>query len=345
MGRFKNKKVVVKSITKNEKGDYLINGRPAFKFRLLPKQEPANEVYVSKSLQQALNRTPMKTRYQIVDPDGESLAMLSPYDLKTSSTLRNLLKYFTSEKRSGVNADAPDEYFVVDLKTNKIVDGWKWIKSGNGYKNIKIPKNLTEGLITEGGAAGHMAHPFDERDLTFGDLKQLIRLSLEGELDIEESVTEKSDGQNLQVTWKDGKLGAARNKTTIKQPLDIEDIKMKFAGRGDIENAFVFAMEDLETAIAKLPEHVRDEIFENGHRFMNMEIIYPATKNVITYGPVAYIQFHGLDEFDENANKVASFPEYGTKLQKIIADVNEDQQQHFKIIPPKILTLNQVPDI
>jgi hypothetical protein len=39
MGKFKNKKVVVKSITKNEKGDVLINGRPAFKFRLMPVQE------------------------------------------------------------------------------------------------------------------------------------------------------------------------------------------------------------------------------------------------------------------------------------------------------------------
>ena len=39
MGKFKNKKVVVKSITKNEKGDLLINGRPAFKFRLIPVQE------------------------------------------------------------------------------------------------------------------------------------------------------------------------------------------------------------------------------------------------------------------------------------------------------------------
>ena len=34
MGRFKNKKVVVKSITYNEKGDLLINKRPALKFRL-----------------------------------------------------------------------------------------------------------------------------------------------------------------------------------------------------------------------------------------------------------------------------------------------------------------------
>ena len=38
MGRFKNKKVKVKSIDYNERGDLLINGRPALKFRVLKKQ-------------------------------------------------------------------------------------------------------------------------------------------------------------------------------------------------------------------------------------------------------------------------------------------------------------------
>ena len=39
MGRFKNKKVKVKSITYNEKGDLLINGKPALKFRKYDKSK------------------------------------------------------------------------------------------------------------------------------------------------------------------------------------------------------------------------------------------------------------------------------------------------------------------
>jgi len=37
-GRFKNKKIVVKKIGKNEKGDITINGKPLLKFRII-KQE------------------------------------------------------------------------------------------------------------------------------------------------------------------------------------------------------------------------------------------------------------------------------------------------------------------
>ncbi len=43
----------------------------------------------------------------------------------------------------------------------------------------------TEGLLMEGGAYGHMAHPFDDKDLTFGDLKKIIELGLGGQLNRE----------------------------------------------------------------------------------------------------------------------------------------------------------------
>ena len=38
-GKFKNKKIVVKTIDKNDKGDITINGKPLLRFRIL-KEEP-----------------------------------------------------------------------------------------------------------------------------------------------------------------------------------------------------------------------------------------------------------------------------------------------------------------
>ena len=61
-----------------------------------------------------------------------------------------------------------------------------------------------------------MAHPFDDKDLTFGDLKKIITLGLGGQLNREDNVTEKLDGQNLMVSWIDNKLRIARNKWHIK---------------------------------------------------------------------------------------------------------------------------------
>ena len=251
MGKFKNKKVVVKTVTWNEKGDLLINGKSAMRMRIIP-QEPKPKTL------------------------GEALAIQ---------------------------------------------------------------------LLSEGGAAGHMNHPFDDRDITFADMKQMIRLSLEGKLNLESGVQEKTDGQALAITFKDGKVGAARNKTTIKNPMDINAVRLKFAGRGEIEKAFTFAMEDLEKALLRIPRNKLNDVFQNGSRFLNIEIIYPGTKNVIMYGPKAYIQFHGVEEFDlDLAVKIDSYPEYAPLLQKLIADVNANIQKQFEIIPPKILTTKQLPN-
>jgi len=67
--------------------------------------------------------------------------------------------------------------------------------------NLKVV--YTEGLLMEGGAYGHMAHPFDDKDLTFGDLKKIIENGLGGKLSREDNVTEKLDGQNLMISWRE----------------------------------------------------------------------------------------------------------------------------------------------
>ena len=71
-------------------------------------------------------------------------------------------------------------------------------------------------LMLEGGAYGHLNHPFDDKKLTFSDFKKLIINTLQGKLDKEGPVTEKTDGQNIMISWKNGKLIAARNKGHIK---------------------------------------------------------------------------------------------------------------------------------
>ena len=89
----------------------------------------------------------------------------------------------------------------------------------------------------EGGAYGHMSHPFDDMDLTFGDLKNIITGALNGDLGV---VREKTDGQALAISWKNGRLIAARNKGHLEnagaRAMGIEDVASKFGGRGGLLN-------------------------------------------------------------------------------------------------------------
>merc|ERR1712100_261551 len=69
-------------------------------------------------------------------------------------------------------------------------------------------------LLLEGGVGGHMNHPYDNDDLTLGQLKDLLRAAVNGEL----RGTEKTDGQNLFISFDidSQKAKAVRNKTQIK---------------------------------------------------------------------------------------------------------------------------------
>lgn len=219
-----------------------------------------------------------------------------------------------------------------------------WINSDKSQIIYKIESiDKLGSLLTEGGAGGHMSHPWDNHSLTFGDLKEIISRSLAGRLDIEEAVTEKTDGQNIQVTWKNGQIGFARNKGTVINPMTTAELQAKFDNRGPISEAFGNAGEDLTEAFNRIPQDKLNEIFKNGRVFANMEIIYPATKNVISY-ETAVLQFHNLVEYDEAGNIVETDATGGALMQRIISEANAHMQKTFKIIPPQQIKLGKVID-
>ena len=197
------------------------------------------------------------------------------------------------------------------------------------------------GLLLMGGAYGHMAHPFDDSNLTFGDFKSMITRLLKGGLSVK-GVSEKLDGQNLMVSWKNGELVAARNKGQIKNfganSLTTAGVKKMFAGRGELTKAFSATMEDLETAIAGLSEKQRGHIFDNGHKWMNLEIIYVPTQNVIPYGKDMII-FHGNLEYDKDGNPIGQDKQSGQKLAGMIKQINQEVQNTFEIRGPVALEL------
>jgi hypothetical protein len=219
-----------------------------------------------------------------------------------------------------------------------------WQKNNPNDIEYRIESSNKKGsLLTEGGAAGHMAHPYDDHGLTFNDMKEIVSRALEGRLDIEAAVTEKTDGQNIQVTWKDGRIGFARNKGTVINPMTVQEIQDKFGGRGPISDAFGNAAEDLSEAFGKIDPATLNSIFKNGRVFANMEIIYPATQNVISY-EVAVLQFHNLVEYDEQANIVETDLTGGATVQRIIQDANAHLQKTFSFIPPQQIKLGRISD-
>ena len=200
-------------------------------------------------------------------------------------------------------------------------------------------------MIMEGGAYGHMNHPF-EMNLTFGDLKTIISNALNGKL---EFTREKTDGQALAISYrKDRGIIAARNKGHLKDrglnALDIKGVSDKFANRGGLTDAYNFAMRDLESAISKLSNAKRLKIFKDGSKFMNLEVIWPESVNVIPYGQPLLV-FHGTMEYDESGKAIGADTSDAKVLAGMIKQVNADVQSQYTIKGPPVISLPKTQEL
>jgi hypothetical protein len=204
--------------------------------------------------------------------------------------------------------------------------------------DLKLPSDfIKEALLVEGGAYGHMNHPFDiEMNLTFGDLKQIVVRALNGDLEL---AREKTDGQALAVSWVNGRLVAARNKSHLKNKgagaMTIGQVADKFANRGGLTDAYNFAMQDLSKAIAALSEPQRKKVFKDGSSFMNLEVIYPTSVNVIPYNQPLLV-FHGTFDYDIDGNIIGEDQKAATILGGMIKQVNAHVQSKYTITGPPI---------
>lgn len=212
-----------------------------------------------------------------------------------------------------------------------------------GYGKINSSIFLAENLLMEGGAAGHLAHPFEDEDLTFADMKEMINRGLQGGLDQEAPVTEKLDGQNIAFTVRDGQIVFARNKSHVKNrgknALDVAGIRQMFAGRGGIEKAFTGAAEDLQATVEKLsPEQIK-QMFGDGSKFMSLEVILPDTQNVIPYGKSVLVM-HGTIEYDESGEEIGRSSTDGKQFADAVTAVGAQQQKTFGISGPKTIAFS-----
>lgn len=245
---------------------------------------------------------------------------------------------FLKQYREFVVTDNRSKINIAFLKVaNRLIA--KTVMRKADFKS-KTPVFTTESLIMEGGAYGHMNHPFDvQMNLTFGDLKNIVKKALSGKLEL---AREKTDGQALAISWVNGRLVAARNKSHLKSKgkdaMGVQDVISKFAGRGSVSDAFSFAIKDLESAVKGLSDKDKKDIFKDGKCFMNCEIIYPENTNVVPYG-TSLLVFHGTMEYNEAGDAVGENPAAGAKLAAMVKQINAHVQSKFTLQGPPVQKL------
>ena len=127
-----------------------------------------------------------------------------------------------------------------------------------------------------GGLAGHMSHPHDNLDLTFGGLRDLVRSTVSG-YGIS-TITEKIDGYNIHILKYHNDLRFARNKKDLETGgFDLTSMNKRFSNekiRSIYRMAYMYINDNM-------PWELFDDYEELGTTY-NCEIVYGKT-NVIPY--------------------------------------------------------------
>lgn len=194
-----------------------------------------------------------------------------------------------------------------------------------------------------GGLGGHMAHPYENMDLTFGQLKAIFHQASKGKL---QQVSEKLDGQNVFFTYRQDGLRFARNITDIRNGgMNYDDIITRWQDRiPSIASAFGEAYKALSIAIGSLSSRERSKAF-GGKRIIwySAEILFAVSRNVYNYDGDSIVIHKSGTIYDNgkplkidttrNYNNLIS---YIPKMERAIGNTN------IRIMGPVLVDLNKL---
>ena len=124
---------------------------------------------------------------------------------------------------------------------------------------INLKEVFENTMICEG--MNNPKHIFDDGELTFADIRDILTRIFSGGL----TITEQLDGLDMLITYKNGKFCVARDSDDVKKPVPLEKITTKYCDADPaIQNAFMNSLKDLSIALSELDPVQLNKFFANG---------------------------------------------------------------------------------
>jgi hypothetical protein len=177
----------------------------------------------------------------------------------------------------------------------------------NGINEVNKRDFLGGRLLLCGGLGGHIMHPYENVNLKFSDLADLVDDFKFGKID---NVVEKTDGVNIFVSWDDDRnvVVFARNVgEVVRGGLTKDELCGKFAGRGSLYDLFKHSSDVISDVFVRVGNDIKEVLSDN--KWVSVEIIYNDHNNVIRYGK-NYIVFHNVVSFDNDKREFIGCNEY-----------------------------------
>lgn len=202
-------------------------------------------------------------------------------------------------------------------------------------------------LLLEGGVAGHLSHLYDNRELTANKMGKILSIASRGELE----GTEKTDGFNIYLGYRDGQARYARNKGDMRAGGRVmEDLLNRvFAGGDQIKDVYVKAFTAFGDFVKNLPPNVQNRIFgEDGSIFYNTEIQGPGANNVVTYDANVISIHHGNHKrYDSETDtvEIVDVEENSRMLDRVIDSIEQKVAgDQFRVARTAVMQLRKLDD-
>ena len=202
---------------------------------------------------------------------------------------------------------------------------------------INLKEVFENTMICEG--MNNPKHIFDDGELTFADIRDILTRIFSGGL----TITEQLDGLDMLITYKNGKFCAARDSDDVKKPVPLEKITTKYCDADPaIQNAFMNSLKDLSIALSELDPVQLNKFFANGQNFMHCKVIYPPCQNIMDYGNKCFLCLDKLICFNDKYKEVGEDTEQAKTLFDVLDNNGVLQQNTFEIKKPNILKIKNL---
>jgi hypothetical protein len=176
----------------------------------------------------------------------------------------------------------------------------------------------------------HICHLYEDKNLTIDDYLDFVDALLVN-TDKIGKVSLKYDGHNFKVTFRNGRILCAQNKSSIIEPLTMLQLKEKYKDKPNPKMVYSKVLEEIGQQLLRLGTQQLNQIFNNGRTFLNFEILHPKIVNVFEYDEPT-LSLHSLITYDENGNEIHQTTEIpfnlgNGKIFKI------QKSPHFKLEP------------
>ena len=179
-------------------------------------------------------------------------------------------------------------------------------------------------------------HLFEDGEMTFGDIRSIVEDIFSKNV---VSIVNRKPVATVSLTCVDGKVLGLINKLNPGSPMVSEKIVKEWNGTKAFKEAFANSISEMEEKLSELDLAEQNEIFDNGRRFINIQLVSPASEDALPKVNNRFLVIpagtsHYDEKFENELPIVESDSDIAQRVFSLFSVVNNDKTKKASNLDP-----------